>query len=787
MSDARDRYIEAFTEKLWHWMPEVFRNHDTGAGPERTYLQSWMPAIGTSNELGPLYAFLRSLAHEAAVLKRSQDRLWSDHYVELADDWAIPYIADLVATRLVSALNARARRVDVAKTIYYRRRKGTLPVLEQLIADMTGWDGVVAEEFRRLGRHRHGLDPRARRGRITGTPEGGWADLRHPRGALLALSPFDEFHYTPDVRKPAGSTGRHGISKLGLHVYRLTAVELALTSLTPATVSGVTPRRLGSIVANIDRFTFDPSGRDVPLFATNSLRADFTTWHSALEWELPAAISCRLLGEATFTITPAEVAAVRVSPALAAPLRNPTADELAKLVGTRFLSEADLRIVLASRPLGANLVTPGVLFPMMATAIEADCGKAGLLPASSTDLAGGSVDVIQTAGGVSTVAPRVDTDAGYLGVWPAVWPPPAEPPPVRPLRIDPDRGRFVLDRTAQPAATVSVRVVVGMAGRVGAGGYPRDIPSPAGPFTQWLNGSSAAGIHVSGLTDVADSATYAAPPNQLLIQKSRIVAAAGRRPFVRLAANWRLGAGVASAELTLDGLWIGASAAAQLRIEGDFEIVTINSCTLDPGGVDADGGALPPVPLVITGHVNHLRINRSVLNEVRLAAGAVLDEIEIADSIIQVQAPGTAALAFTDTDTRIVRSTVLAARPTDLVIDVDQLYASELLCTGRIDVTNTQAGCFRFSVRVSGSRVPHPYRSHEITSASGLFTSTRFGDPGFAQLSEIAPEAFVRGAENGAEIGAFANEINPIKQDSLVKKVEEYMPFGLLPFVVHEN
>ncbi len=59
------------------------------------------------------------------MAKRSQDRLWDDMYVELADDWAVPYIAELVATRLVSALNTRARRADVAKTIYYRRRKGS--------------------------------------------------------------------------------------------------------------------------------------------------------------------------------------------------------------------------------------------------------------------------------------------------------------------------------------------------------------------------------------------------------------------------------------------------------------------------------------------------------------------------------------------------------------------------------------------------------------------------------------------------------------------------------------
>jgi hypothetical protein len=773
MSEARDRYREFFTEKLWQLMPSAFRDRDTRDVTTRSFVSSWTPA-GTiePDDAGPLYAFLRALAQEAAVLKRSQDRLWSDRFVELADDWAIPYIADLVATRLVSSLNTRARRADVAKTIFYRRRKGTLRVLEQLIADMTGWDGVVIEEFRRLGRMRHGLDPRAREGRLTGTPEGGWADLRHPRGARLARTPFDEFHYTPDVRRPRGKDGWYGIFKLGVHVCRLAAVEL----------TGVTPRRLRTIAPNVQGLTFDPSGRDVALFATNAPRADFTAWHRAREWELPRSIPCLLLGDAQFTISPFEVAAVRVNAALPAASRDPAADELAKLAGGHFRSEDDLRTVLASRPHGTDLTNPGVIGPMLVSALDAACGKAALLPATSADIGGGSIDAVQTVGLVSTTVPRGDTDAANLSTWPAVW-----PAGTRPLRIDPDRGRFVIDRSAQPAATLTVRYFVGMPGRVGAGGYARDIEVPTGVFNQWQNGSSAAGIRNNGLTYVADSTTCSAPPDNITIQNAQIVAADQKRPYVRLNADWRLGSGIPAGQLRIDGLWIGASAAATVVIQGDFEIVDIASCTFDPGGADADGAAILAVPLVVTGRIGHLRVSRSILNEIRLGGAGVIERLEIADSIVQIRTPGTAALTLPDTDTNIVRTTVLAARLGDVVIDVDQLYASELLCTGTIDVTNTQAGCFRFSAAVSGSRVPHPYESRELTDVAALFTSTRFGDAGFAQISDAAPATIARGAEDGAEMGAFASEINPIKEDSLTAKVEEYMPFGLLPFVVHEN
>src|SRR5437588_5645769 len=96
---------------------------------------------------------------QAAILRRSMDRMWEDQSIETCDDWVISYIADLLATNLVASLDARGQRVDVAKTIYYRRRKGTVAILEEIAADITGWNARVVEFFRRLGRTRHNLDP----------------------------------------------------------------------------------------------------------------------------------------------------------------------------------------------------------------------------------------------------------------------------------------------------------------------------------------------------------------------------------------------------------------------------------------------------------------------------------------------------------------------------------------------------------------------------------------------------------------------------------------------------
>ena len=119
-------------------------------------------------------------------------------------------------------------------------------------------------------------------------------------------------------------------------------------------------------------------------------------------------------------------------------------------------------------------------------------------------------------------------------------------------------------------------------------------------------------------------------------------------------------------------------------------------------------------------------------------------------------------------------------------VDVERLDATEALITGLVDVTDTQAGCFRFSAAPAGSRLPHPFRA-VAWDGGPVFSSLRFGDPGYAWLAEAAPDALRRGAENGSELGAWSAALNPIKEDSLARKVEEYLPFGLAPMFIRET
>ena len=143
MADVADGYAEYYAQRLWALLPAVYRTDDTDA----------------SGAPGPLRELLNRIGGQVAVVRRSIDRLWADQSIETCDDWVIPYIGGLLGTNLVNGLDARGWRLDVAKTIHYRRRKGTLAVLEELARDVTGWDAHVVEGFRRLARTRHGLDP----------------------------------------------------------------------------------------------------------------------------------------------------------------------------------------------------------------------------------------------------------------------------------------------------------------------------------------------------------------------------------------------------------------------------------------------------------------------------------------------------------------------------------------------------------------------------------------------------------------------------------------------------
>ena len=200
---------------LYELLPVVYRLRDTERGLV-------------------LQALLKAVSEQADLLKDNIDGLWDDLFIETCGEWVIPYIGDLVSNTPIYEV-AGTRRADVAKTIYYRRRKGTLPMLEELARDVTGWPAHAVEFFELLGwtQNLNHLRYQALRVDLPGAqfPRAeyrvGTVDIRDLNAADLIDSAFDLTGHTVDVRPFTHVEGWHGIRNVGFFLWRLESFPLS--------------------------------------------------------------------------------------------------------------------------------------------------------------------------------------------------------------------------------------------------------------------------------------------------------------------------------------------------------------------------------------------------------------------------------------------------------------------------------------------------------------------------------------------------------------------------------
>ena len=96
----------------------------------------------------PLQALLRVIAEQVNVVEDDIAQLYENWFIETCEEWAVPYIGDLVEQQRERILIPRR---DVANTIHARRRKGTLALLDELAMDVAGWPARAVEFYKLLG------------------------------------------------------------------------------------------------------------------------------------------------------------------------------------------------------------------------------------------------------------------------------------------------------------------------------------------------------------------------------------------------------------------------------------------------------------------------------------------------------------------------------------------------------------------------------------------------------------------------------------------------------------
>jgi hypothetical protein len=169
---------------------------------------------------GPLASLLAVIAEQVAVLQEDLDQLYDDQFVETCAPWLTSYIGDLIGYRALNGISPQVSspRADVAGTIGFRRRKGTIVIVDDLARGVTGWNASAVEYFQHLVMTQYMNHPRLR---CLASP-----DLRSWEKLERVGTAFDTIAHSVDVRRIASGRGRYNIPNIGVFLWRLAAYPL---------------------------------------------------------------------------------------------------------------------------------------------------------------------------------------------------------------------------------------------------------------------------------------------------------------------------------------------------------------------------------------------------------------------------------------------------------------------------------------------------------------------------------------------------------------------------------
>lgn len=689
-------------EILYPLLPSFYRQGDLDAGE-------------------PLRALLAVLERELRLVDANISRSYENWFIETCEDWVVPYLAELLGVRQLPTLGSAGfnQRTYVANILPYRRRKGTASVLPQLGRDLTGWPVRLVEYFRLVATCQSLRLP-ARPGTIDLRVS---ADLRHLNGA------FDSVSHTDEVRNIPRHSGRYNLPSIGLFVWRLRSYRMPLTS-------------AGVIDGTLGYFTFDPAGRDVPLFNPDRTQAGVAVQES----DAPAALTRSVLDE--------DLRGPHLTPPL--PLRYFGADP----VVTVFYNGGSTPVP-ASKILIADLSGWSAPFDtggLFSIAIDPQLGRLAFSPT--------------LLGGLQKV--KVTYSYGFssdLGGGPYE-------------RLDP--------QAPAPAAVFPVCVSDSTRGDA-------DLATALGKLTtRWATDQTNPVV-----VEIRDSESYSFPKKLSLPAGMQLVirAANRQRPALRLdpstvpAAMPPTDSGLYLgdlATLTIDGLLLGSGI---LRVyAGKNNRLSLSHSTLRPAQYGT--APYPSVQVLLAGTSFALDVSRCITGPLWLPKQD--SALTVADSIIDgsnVAAPW----ATVDADSASIQRTTVRGRTTVNLLPL----ASDSLFTDVVRVARTQPGCLRFCY-VPSAETGDPAAGFSVTPARyrcqpdgvlfgvqdgvarrllraqlvPVFTSTACGQPGYAQLSFSCSDQLRRGASDEGEMGSFFELHQPQREANLTAGLEEFLRLG---------
>jgi hypothetical protein len=636
----------------------------------------------------------------------------------------------------------------VANTIAYRRRRGTLSVLEQLANDVAGWPARAVEFYRLLGwaqnlNHQHAEGYRAR-----------LVNLHHANALDQIGTPFDPFARTVDVRRINShrSQGRYNIPSVGVFVWRLRPYS-------------VTNAPAYCLDAGRNFYTFSVLGNDASLFTKPTPEPDPT--HIAGELHVPARI--RLRG---FDADKERYYGLEKSLVIAAEWATYDLDAP----------------VPASAIIPADLSGWGYAPPDNHIAVDPPRGRLAFPPNQlprghlrvtyhygfSADIGGGEYDRQLTQPAAFTLY-TVGEGGAFRRLTEALAEWRQDQPRDAVIEII-DSGAYVEqiniplaeNQSLQLRAANRVRPVIRLLD------WQTDLPdaltvrmSPGSRFT--LDGILVTGRGVS-VVEQQPRQRRQAPINRYDNPRNPICPAHVVIRHCTLVPGWTLESDCRPVSPNKESLELRHVRAG----------VTIEHSILGPIEVYEDEVQTDPIPI---------EISDSVLDAADGHREALIGPSgRHAHALLSVR-----------------RSTVFG-----LVQVHAMALAENSIFNDCVHVARRQIGCMRFCYVPEGCRTPKRYncqpdlamraaqerhlgeapavvQAAQARAAARVrpqFTTRRYGLPGYCQLSLHCAEEIVRGADDGSEMGVFHDLFQPQRLANLWARLEEYTPAGMNAGVV---
>jgi hypothetical protein len=680
--------------------------------------------LTATGDPGPLTGILTAVAGELDLLEQDVQRLYDGWFIETCDEWLVPYLADLVGLQEVPPeLGTVSRRTLVANTVAYRRRKGTVAVLEQVTRDVTGWPTRAVEHHPRLATSAHLNHVRLDRPAAASVRHAGTTELAAVISPPAARGTLDPFQHTAEVRRVASCRGRYGIRNVAIFPFPVQTYTVGIGSSRHGAADGWSrATRVG------DWQYFDPLGRELPLFAPP--QAEETIERLATEPDLPIPLRPRRL-----------LAMLRDARA--------TGDRSALPVGVRIgKGRAGLsprRIRVCGLEDLANLAGPQVMIDPIRGRLRVYRRPAPSDPA--TAYAPGAVFVRYACGALADVgAGTYDRSEGHDQV------------------LATDRWERPADKSPSDDAQVAV-------------------PDNADTIAEGIVGVADAD-RVTFTVSISDSDRHAGNVSAAVPRGTRLVIVAATWPELELPRGGsRATPGVYAPDgvrphvrgsITVSGD-VGSSVVIDgLVLEGDLIVdpgelgsLTVAHCTI-AGEIRVDGE-----PSAANAGLE-VRLVRSAVGRVDL--GDAVPMVSVADSILDA-ADDEPVLSGESVHASLEWSTVRGA------ITVRTLDASSCILDGIATAEHRQLGCVRFSYVRPGSRTPRRHRCVPSNSDSGsvvpAYVSTDPGSPAYLALAQSCSPLITTGGEGDSEIGVHHHLRRPLRIRAAQRQLETYLPVGI--------